>query len=287
LKPDHGAPMPVDRAFAPDASPVRTTRGPRRLRDGLRRFVSVAGLAFSAAFALAFASLLALAIVRFGADWLDGTALWNGDRPRLHPRQIAMRELALDVIRQILLAGLVIATVRWQDGSAWRRTLALAPASSGSGDAARPGLPPSRLAVILLVWPLIHLTWVTGSAELFHVPIGRHTGLSPGLSAWVAGIWLGYVLVLAPIAEELLMRGLVYARARTLLSPVGTIVFTALLFALAHLTPAGFGRPLSLVPLALMLGWLRWRSGRLWPCILLHAWSNLATIAYVLWPSAG
>ena len=39
--------------------------------------------------------------------------------------------------------------------------------------------------------------------------------------------------------------------------------------------------------LALILGWVRWRSGRLWPGILLHAWSNLAMIAYVLGPAIG
>ena len=49
--------------------------------------------------------------------------------------------------------------------------------------------------------------------------------------------------------------------------------------------PAGFARPVSLLPLALVLGWLRWRTGRLWPCIVLHGWSNLAMVAYVLWPA--
>ena len=48
--------------------------------------------------------------------------------------------------------------------------------------------------------------------------------------------------------------------------------------------PFGLARPVSLLPLALMLGWLRWRTGRLWPSICLHGWSNLALIAYLLWP---
>ena len=57
-----------------------------------------------------------------------------------------------------------------------------------------------------------------------------------------------------------------------------------MLFAGAHINGFGLARPVSLLPLALVLGWLRWRVGRLWPCILLHAWSNLCMIAWVLWP---
>jgi uncharacterized protein len=34
----------------------------------------------------------------------------------------------------------------------------------------------------------------------------------------------------------------------------------------------------------LALGWLRWRTGRLWPGIALHGWSNLALVTYLLWP---
>nr|WP_244435300.1 CPBP family glutamic-type intramembrane protease [Methylobacterium sp. B34] len=46
----------------------------------------------------------------------------------------------------------------------------------------------------------------------------------------------------------------------------------------------GLARPVSLLPLALALGWLRWRTGRLWPGIALHGWSNLALVTYLLWP---
>jgi membrane protease YdiL (CAAX protease family) len=67
--------------------------------------------------------------------------------------------------------------------------------------------------------------------------------------------------------------------------PAAVIAVTALLFCLAHLSESGgIARPISLLPLALTLGWLRWRTGRLWPCILLHGWSNLALLAYLLLP---
>jgi hypothetical protein len=50
---------------------------------------------------------------------------------------------------------------------------------------------------------------------------------------------------------------------------------------------SALARPLTLLPLALTLGWLRWRTGRLWPCILLHGWSNFCLLAYQLGPSPG
>ncbi|WP_156649893.1 CPBP family intramembrane glutamic endopeptidase [Methylobacterium sp. Leaf89] len=272
---------------APAAWSASALLRPSRVRAGLGAATALVGLAFAAFLALAVATLLALVIVRVGGDWIDGIALLGGDRPRLHPRQLAMRELAVDVVRQGVLALLVVVAVRWRDGAAWRRTLALvAPAAAPWGPGA-PGLTARRFAVILLAWPVIHITWVTGIADLFRMPIGRHTALSPGLTPAAAALWFAYVLVLAPVAEELLMRGALFARAREVFTARGAILATALLFAGAHLTPAGFARPVSLIPLALILGWVRWRSGRLWPGILLHAWSNLAMIAYVLGPAVG
>lgn len=98
------------------------------------------------------------------------------------------------------------------------------------------------------------------------------------------------MVLLAPVAEELLLRGETFARASAFLGPAGTIVATALLFCLAHMSidPGAKGalaRPLTLLPLAITLGWLRWRTGRLWPCILLHGWSNFCLLAYQLGPS--
>ena len=77
-----------------------------------------------------------------------------------------------------------------------------------------------------------------------------------------------------------------FERASRFLKPWGAILATSALFVLLHLQVGSIARPVSLVPLALMLGWLRWRTGRLWPCILLHVWSNLAVVAYLLWPAS-
>ncbi|MBX9932452.1 MAG: CPBP family intramembrane metalloprotease [Methylobacterium sp.] len=230
---------------------------------------------------LAAASLLALMLVRVGGDLIDGIDpfLAEGQRPRLFPRALAMRELAVDVVRQVILAVLVIGTVILRDRVRWRETLAIERVRP-------PGLRAGHLLAILLPWPFLHILWVNGVAEAFTTPFGRHVRLAPGMPVPAIVAWLIYAAILAPLAEELLMRGEIFAKAKAYMAPAAAVIATAFLFAFAHVSQAGIARPVSLLPLALLLGWLRWRTGRLWPCIVLHAWSNMAVVAYVLWPEA-
>ncbi|MCJ2074137.1 lysostaphin resistance A-like protein [Methylobacterium sp. HMF5984] len=270
MKPDHGVP-PIEAAAPSEPD--------RRWVSAGRLGVNLVVLAGMLLLYLAAASLMALAAVRVGADLLAGIDpfLDAARRPYLGATELARRELAVDVLRQVFLAGLVVAVALRRDGTGWRRRLAL--------DRERPnGMRPRTLLLILLLWPAVHIAWVTGTAEAFGAAFGNGVRLSPMLSPAAVAAWLGYVVVLAPAAEEMLMRGEGFAAARRFLPPAATILVTALLFAMAHVSAWGFARPVSLAPLALMLGWLRWRTGRLWPCIALHGWSNLALIAYVLWP---
>jgi len=226
------------------------------------------------------ASLLSLAAVRVGFD------LWNGIDPFLPPErrpflgavELAHRAFAIDALRQVFLALLVIGGAWWRDRAGWRRRLAL--------DRERPnGMRPVILLGILLVWPVLHIAWVTGTAELFGASFGQHVRLSPFMSQTAVAAWLAYLAILAPVAEELLLRGEAFARAQSAVGPVGAILVTAIIFAAAHISSWGLARPVSLLPLAFALGWLRWRTGRLWPGIALHGWSNLALVTYLLWPA--
>ena len=288
MKPDRATIMPDTAAVAGNAQPDATATPdaaiaaslPERTSSIGARLLGLGAITLLALLYLAVASVLAVIVVRVGGDLVDGIDpfLAQNQRPRLFPRQLALRELAVDVLRQVLLAILVIGTVIWRDRAAWRRTLGLARSTS-------PGLPAGRLLMILLAWPFLHILWVTATAELFAAPFARHVTLANGMPFAAVAAWLVYVTLLAPVAEELLMRGEIFAKARQFLGPAAAIVATALLFAFAHVSQAGIARPVSLLPLALMLGWLRWRTGRLWPCIVLHGWSNLAILVYVLWPS--
>jgi membrane protease YdiL (CAAX protease family) len=251
-------------------------RWPEPVRAGLAVF----GMAFRAALLLGAASLLALLIVRVGADWLDGLDPFSAaGRSPLRPRQFAARALALDVLRQGILAALVLVAARWRAGPDWRRALALTAPDGG-------GLPARTLAWLFVLWPIVHIAWVSGTGDLVGAPVARNASLSPTLHLGGIVLWLFSVLLLAPVTEELLMRGLVFARGLRDAGPVLTVATTALLFCAAHVSGFGLARPVSLLPLALVLGWLRWRTARLWPCIALHAWSNLCMVGWMLWPAA-
>jgi len=78
------------------------------------------------------------------------------------------------------------------------------------------------------------------------------------------------IAVFVPIFEEALCRGLGYALFEPLGAPVA-IAVTALAFALAHGAVVDF--PVLLV-IGLGLGYLRARSGSLYPCIAIHGIFN-------------
>jgi membrane protease YdiL (CAAX protease family) len=102
-------------------------------------------------------------------------------------------------------------------------------------------------------------------------------------SAW--GVWgtvhlvVGAVLV-APLVEELFFRG-VLIQALCFHFKLGwvAVAVSALAFGGVHAQPQDV---LPLVTLAVVLGYLRLRTGALWPCILVHALFNARTMLFVI-----
>ena len=81
-----------------------------------------------------------------------------------------------------------------------------------------------------------------------------------------------FLLVLvAPITEELLFRGLLLRGLLRRHSATSAIIVTAFLFALMHVNPWQF---LGAFVGGLLLGWWTVSSGSLWPAILGHALNN-------------
>ena len=241
------------------------------------------------------ASLLAPFLVRVGADIRIGLDpfLDARYRPRLSLYELAARGVIADLLRQVLIVMLAVGLALRIDGAAWRRRLGLTSPAEPRAPIPRPW----RLWLLLLVWPAIHIAWVAGTAEALHVGFGQGVRISPFLTQALVVASFAYIALLAPLAEELVLRGEAYARASAFMGPAGAIVSTALLFCALHVgvtlgannelrfDKAWYARPITLLPLALTLGWLRWRTGRLWPCVLLHGWSNFVLVVYLLWIS--
>jgi membrane protease YdiL (CAAX protease family) len=100
------------------------------------------------------------------------------------------------------------------------------------------------------------------------------------------------LVVLPPLVEELLARGLLYSGLKTQPPTWVAAVVTSILFAVAHLQ-FGSGNALLWVAaldtfiLSLVLVYLREKTGSLWPCIGLHGLKNfLAFMSLFIWHTA-
>lgn len=81
--------------------------------------------------------------------------------------------------------------------------------------------------------------------------------------------------VLAPIAEEMVFRGLLYGWLRGFLPFVLVAILTAVLFGAAH---GEWAHAIAAGVLGLLLAFIRERSGSLWPCIAAHVANNLVAV---------
>ena len=80
------------------------------------------------------------------------------------------------------------------------------------------------------------------------------------------------IVVGAPVVEEIFFRGFLYAGLRKRgLGDLLTVVVSSLVFAGFHLEPL---RMLVLFPTALVLGWVRWRTGSTGASMVAHGVVN-------------
>lgn len=92
--------------------------------------------------------------------------------------------------------------------------------------------------------------------------------------SWWQRAYLGvFAIVLAPLAEETLFRGIFFVFVRDLGFPRLALWGTGIFFGLIHVNAAAF-LPLALFGIA--LAWLYARTGNLLACITAHALFNLA-----------
>lgn len=85
------------------------------------------------------------------------------------------------------------------------------------------------------------------------------------------------IVVVAPLVEEWLCRGVLWTALSRVATPGRTIVHTALLFAVMHGLQGALGLPHRFVA-GLLFGWLRRRSGSLLPGIVAHATVNVLAV---------
>ena len=83
------------------------------------------------------------------------------------------------------------------------------------------------------------------------------------------------LLVIAPIAEEIALRGIVYTRVEKTANAVTAIIISSILFGLLHLMAGGIVLAIGAVLMALVFGYIFYKFKSLWVCIIAHAAANL------------
>lgn len=84
------------------------------------------------------------------------------------------------------------------------------------------------------------------------------------------------VVIVAPLSEEFFFRGLVLDGFRKRYGDAHAVVFSAFLFGFFHLIPT---QAVYAFFVGLFLGWLRLRTGSLYPCLFVHAVVNGVAVA--------
>lgn len=83
------------------------------------------------------------------------------------------------------------------------------------------------------------------------------------------------LLVIAPIAEEIALRGIVYTRVEKSTNAVTAIIVSSILFGLMHFMAGGIVLVIGAMLMALVFGYIFCKFESLWICIIAHAVANL------------
>ncbi|WP_138511574.1 type II CAAX endopeptidase family protein [Maricaulis alexandrii] len=92
-----------------------------------------------------------------------------------------------------------------------------------------------------------------------------------GQTVWMAGLYLVTTLVVTPVVEEVFFRGFLFkwmSGHRPVWLAAG---LSSVMFGVMHILPP---QAISAALMALVLCWLYWRTGSIWPAIAAHMTNN-------------
>jgi len=112
----------------------------------------------------------------------------------------------------------------------------------------------------------------------------QSVGFSGSYSGWQLFVVFISLVVLPPVAEEIMFRGFLFSGLKKKLPIIWAALFTSLLFAVPHLLESGGGGLLWIAGidtfiLSMVLCWLRQATGRLYAGMGLHALKNFIAFA--------
>jgi sodium transport system permease protein len=142
----------------------------------------------------------------------------------------------------------------------------------------------------LVLWPVAHELFLLN--EMIGISVLRLDQLAEVKAVMeqlqhVSPLLILLALAIVPgVCEEFFFRGVLFGSLRTVTTPWRTIVVAAVLFGLFHVVAGTVLAPERFLPsafLGLVLGWVRMRTGSVWPAMLLHSVHNGLVLAFVHW----
>lgn len=239
-------------------------------KAAIRRYISLISLVLLFAFLLAASISTALEItVRAVMQHIDAKAV--GDLPQNYPRILTqyMKDSSI---------GIGINTVAFLCANLIAFRVGCLLTKVRTKDLFRThGMTVGRVMLYILIGLWIQL--VTGLLASWVVSFLARAGIrtvspsfSLGSSAMKIGLTALYTCVIAPVTEELLMRGVILKNASRVSQRFG-ILLTAFLFSIMHENLPQF---LFTFPLGILLGYITIRHNSLYPAILVHMAVNLS-----------
>jgi hypothetical protein len=200
--------------------------------------------------------------------------LWQ--QPGLLVASVWLRVVIL-VAQYLLLAGVTLAVIWERSAGAGRHRLVALGARQGKPWALiGSGLGGYGVLICLLVasGALFYGIMTFGAVSTARTGESLVASINDPLAL---GVLFLLICVVAPLVEETIFRGFVYAGLRRRLPLVPSVVGSAALFALLHANPEAM-LPITLIGVVLAILYERTRS--LWPCIICHALNN--TLVFLL-----
>ncbi|MFH5805705.1 ABC transporter permease subunit/CPBP intramembrane protease [Alienimonas sp. DA493] len=180
--------------------------------------------------------------------------------------------IANAAVSLLVFVGLPWAIARWAGGST-RRTFALrTPSVVG------------LLGGLLLglgAWAgVFEILLALGAADRIG-DAGRLAEFGERIETLPLPLVLACLAIVPAVTEEFAFRGFVLTRLKVLFGAVWAVIASGLIFGVFHVVKdlGLFDRLIGTTLLGLLLGWVRVRTGSLWPGMLLHAVSNAALLS--------
>jgi membrane protease YdiL (CAAX protease family) len=130
---------------------------------------------------------------------------------------------------------------------------------------------------LILLGLLIVMAIIASSLGLQASPPPNNESGGTGMLKVMGSFWLTFVLVviIAPIIEEIVFRGVLFPAIKRRFGLVAGILFSSLVFTLVHIDPI---QMISVLPLGIYLAVMYHRTGSIYPGMILHATWNLIVL---------